>query len=129
MSGSDGIPKTLAKLLAFACTVYNRLPNDELLETWRTLGHVPIRDLLEALVAHQRNTCRDPRDGRPVGHWFPTPADLLAYVEDKHRNVVTERPFCDDPDCSGGWRIRLDARGHGRASRCPKCLALWKEAS
>ncbi len=124
MSGFSAIPKTMPELVAFACAAYGREPNDEILRSWKaTLGHLPVRDVYGAFIAHQQDTRPDPRDGRPVGHWFPQPADLLAHVESKRRVQSVGYEYCGDPTCHCGF---VNVPGDRYAVvRCPRCAALW----
>jgi hypothetical protein len=133
MPSSNESPKTLGELIARACDAYSRDYNTELAAAWKTsFGSVSIADLYEGLVAHQRNTSLDPRDGRPVGRWFPTAADILAQVEAAHRrNGVRKtgrfgRQYCGGSECLNGWiEVSRDASNTIRVSRCPECAALW----
>lgn len=124
------IPKTLTELFAHACSAYGREPSDELFSAWRAALHgVPVRDLYDAFLHHQQNTALDPRDGRPIGRWFPTPAELLAHVEARRRSAGArrvKRGYCGREDCLGGF-IRVGASMDGSlvVDRCPHCAALW----
>jgi hypothetical protein len=123
------IPKTLAEVFALACRAYGKEPTDELFSSWRAaLTGTPIRDVYDAFVAHQRNTALDIKDGRPVGRWFPTPADLLAQAEAKARIKIGGRSslgYCGHKDCESGWVDASDSQGNRRVRRCPRCSALW----
>ena len=133
MPSSKESPKTLGELIALACDAYGREYNTELATAWKAaFGSVPIAELYEGFVAHQRNTSLDPRDGRPVGRWFPTAADILAQVEAAYRRVKAQkngrfgRPYCGGPRCLGGWIETNRGGGNAvRVSRCPDCAALW----
>lgn len=113
------------------CRAYGREPNDDLFSTWRAaLGDMSVLELNEAFIAHQRNTTLDVRDGRPVGRWCPTPADLRAHVEAKHRSKSTQRAnrgYCGQEDCLEGWIWVEPNNGDRRGvTRCPHCKALWE---
>ena len=124
MIGSTATPKTLAEMFAFACAAYARERNDDLFSTWQaSLGHESVPELYEAFIAHQRNTTLDVRDGRPVGRWFPTVADLLMHVEANRRAEIAKRPprpCCGRNDCFSGWILVQNG-----AARCPHCKELW----
>jgi hypothetical protein len=130
MIGSPAIPKTLAELFAFACAAYSRERSDDLFSSWRaSLGDESVPDLYEALIAHQRNTSLDGRDGRPAGRWFPTPADLLAHIEARHRSEIAKRGsrrYCGREGCVEGW-MKVESGKHRETAvaRCPDCKALW----
>jgi hypothetical protein len=133
MPSSKESPKTLGELIALACDAYGREYNTELATAWKAaFGSVPIAELYEGFVAHQRNISLDPRDGRPVGRWFPTAADILAQVEAAHRRDAAKktgrsgRQYCGGAECSDGWvEISVDATNARRMARCPRCAALW----
>jgi hypothetical protein len=129
MTGSNGNPKTLAELFARMCTAYGREPNDDVFSIWRAaLGDTPVPELWTAFIAHLRDTRLDVRDGRPVGRWFPSPAELLAQIEAIRRSEFAKRgprPYCGGKDCWGGW-ISAGGTQDSGVVRCPNCVALWE---
>jgi len=125
MTGSVNIPTTHAELFAFICRAYDRQPDDARFEPWRrAVDGVPVADLYEGFLRHQRDT-RPDWDDRPIGRRPPTTADLLAHVKSIKQQARDRRggwPFCGQ--CESGF-VRVEGPG-GRAGmiRCPKCTAL-----
>jgi hypothetical protein len=127
MTGSGGTPKTHAELFALICSAYDRQPDDARFEPWRrAVDGVPVADLREGFLRHQRDT-RPDWDGRPIGRRFPTAADLLMNAKDAKQQARDRRggwAFCGHPECEGGF-VRGEGPG-GRVGmiRCPRCAAL-----
>jgi hypothetical protein len=113
-----------------ATVAYNREPDDEIAHVWEgVLARWTADQVLDALRTHQADATIDDFSHRPRGSFMPTPAELIAILQQKTKAAVLgSRLSCGE--CEDGWIIN-DALppGKRRARRCEKCAELRRQAA